>query len=744
MTFINIKYFRFYMNKYFFSILFLFFFILVFNNSVLSHDEPLLVLLPVENLSNQPHFIDKAIHDIFFFKSLKLHKLNLKNIIDVQRFISLIPKQRNMFDLASAYCNKTEYENFIIINYSLNEQVINMNINLYNAVNDDMYLVINQTGHQNELSNLIDDVLLVLMEELNLTYSIQDMKKLTTLHFDGFEIIRNIYESIFNSNLQTQRLVRLMENYSDLPLINYYIGKELFHNNLIEESYDYFLKETSLNSENYLAYVYLSKCYEFFDDKRIALSLIQELNNTYPGIYFIENRLADLYYANKNYRAALAIYRKLVLLNYRDKDDKLIHTLGDFYFQLKDYETSMHYYEELKRTSPNLIFSYRELGHIYHELNRLDKAIENYKIYLNLNPDPDIFYKLGQLSIKTENYEDALTFLSNVESTNRNNPVYYIMLGDAYYQLGIYEEAVKSYFSVIKFLPDNYNANFRLALSNLKLRNFDIAKLYFEKSLNIAATPEVYYYLGYISFEHDFETAEKDFALAEAKFYLNKATELDENYFDAFMLLGEIHLYNSRGIKFGQGADLNKAGEYFTIAANIDKSDYRPLYKLGVIMAEVKNYYLAEIYLKNSINLNPHHKKSYFLLGDIYIELEYYQFALEIYFELLKVMPDNIDVYLKLSQIYIGLSDFVRAINSLTEAFVIDSQHPDVLAYLGKVYIETQDYEKGVQFLNDAIKIDSSNLMALKLLADVYKHQLDDKNLADYYQSRYLFFRDRN
>jgi tetratricopeptide (TPR) repeat protein len=121
---------------------------------------------------------------------------------------------------------------------------------------------------------------------------------------------------------------------------------------------------------------------------------------------------------------------------------------------------------------------------------------------------------------------------------------------------------------------------------------------------------------------------------AQAMPYLQKAIELDEDYFEALDLLG-VWLTNRRDPR--AGAYLNRAVEL--------KPEAPMFYKIGFFLKEMNRYEEAVEALSKAVQLNPRDHDAYFLMGYVFVEMEAYEEALDAFSNCLRIREINHKAY---------------------------------------------------------------------------------------------------
>jgi tetratricopeptide (TPR) repeat protein len=150
------------------------------------------------------------------------------------------------------------------------------------------------------------------------------------------------------------------------------------------------------------------------------------------------------------------------------------------------WKDSFTLWSDTVKKSPGSAVAHNELGLIHAEHGRLDKAVEEYRRALTINPRyHDIHYNLGlayQKTGRTEKaigeYKMALGLKPDLKDAHNN-------LGVAYDRLGRVDEAVRAYREAIRFNPHDANPHYNLGKIYGRLDRLDEAIEEYRKALRL-------------------------------------------------------------------------------------------------------------------------------------------------------------------------------------------------------------------------------------------------------------------
>lgn len=183
------------------------------------------------------------------------------------------------------------------------------------------------------------------------------------------------------------------------------------------------------------------------------------------------------------------------------KDARLLNSLGWAYFEKKDWDNAVHSISAAIVLSPSYSLAYNNLGRVFYEKEEYDKAIAYFNKVLAFNNDDLVFvyasYNLGQLLRKQGQVKEALNVLENGlkkmpddEGLKREFKIAMLKvknmdfkgLGNAYFENGEYDNAVKAYQRYLTASPKDTQARYNFGRTFLLLGKLKEAKNEFIQS----------------------------------------------------------------------------------------------------------------------------------------------------------------------------------------------------------------------------------------------------------------------
>lgn len=230
------------------------------------------------------------------------------------------------------------------------------------------------------------------------------------------------------------------------------------------------------------------------------------------GFYYVHK--GDKAYQKRQYQKAVELYR--TGLRYYPGHSNASCNLGNIYVSFENYYEAVNAYENALKYSPNYMVCRMDLGIILSEkMANYDKAIQEYRKIVNTSPFiiniPLVFnnkkttiqnkglayYNMGlayrgksvfmgdrsTISVKylkkaKESYESALKYLKNDFDTYYNLALTEHLLGD-------YNEASENYCKAININPENFEAHYNFALLLRSMHENKEALAEFEKTTTL-------------------------------------------------------------------------------------------------------------------------------------------------------------------------------------------------------------------------------------------------------------------
>ena len=173
-------------------------------------------------------------------------------------------------------------------------------------------------------------------------------------------------------------------------------------------------------------------------------------------------------------------------------------------------------------------------------------------------------------------------------------------------------------------------------------------------------------------YPRDFVLGEQEFFYGEALHQAEKALQLQPDFPEAHLLIGEVYLANQR-----RNDALDKLKRLI-----VKHPDFaRGYYAIGKVYLDMKNYEKVERYLIRAILLDPAMYDAYYLLGKFYLDQGWYDYAALTFLEILRENRRDGPAF----------------------DMLVDSCHE-----LGKYYMEQEQYAQAIRIFQEILRVKSS------------------------------------
>ena len=171
-------------------------------------------------------------------------------------------------------------------------------------------------------------------------------------------------------------------------------------------------------------------------------------------------KLAFSFHKNNKIDKALKIFLKLY--EYEKNNLDLLYLIGTSYIQIKKPGISKFFLESALKINNNHLQTLNNLGGVYFELNRIEKAITIFERLLRIDSNENIKNNLANCYASINRNEEALNLYNEITKNNSKDYVAFNNIGNVYKSLGNYDKAIINYKFSIKL-----NNNYVLAYNNL-------------------------------------------------------------------------------------------------------------------------------------------------------------------------------------------------------------------------------------------------------------------------------------
>lgn len=181
----------------------------------------------------------------------------------------------------------------------------------------------------------------------------------------------------------------------------------------------------------------------------------------------------------------------------------------------------------------------------------------------------------------------------------------------------------------------------------------------------------------------------------EARVFFNKALKIDSNYSRAYTGISLSH-FNEWSCQLWDRWDASSkdAQKYAIKALDLDENDYQALMVLGRTYLYSQDFEKAEHYFRKSIRMNPNDANNLMQIAFLMVYLGYADEALKLYNKANKLNPFHQDKYFTYgSFIYFELGEYQKTID-ISKKVKIEDSWIDYPVFLAAAHYQLNNFEK--------------------------------------------------
>ena len=329
------------------------------------------------------------------------------------------------------------------------------------------------------------------------------------------------------------------------------------------------------------------------------------------------------------------------------------------------------------------------IGLSLHRSGRIDDAVYFYNKALEKDPKlPEALINLGAVYLEQNKYDKAEPILKNALKIKPNDPKILSNLGNLYQNQKRFDEAEEIYLEAIEIDPDISTTLCNLGSLYLKLNKLEDAIITLQKAINInPKLIEAHLALGAVLIKFKrYDEAEKS---------LRVAITLDKNHAEAYLHLGLILYF--KGL-------YKKAEDKFRIAVNLKPNWVNGIIELAKSIERQNRKEDAETYYKAAIRLEPKSIASLTAYGFFKINNGEYFEAKKLFDKAENIDPKDINIQMGIGQILSGQSKFKDAEERFKKVIEIDPNNIDADLHIGISLQNQKEHYKAISHFEKIIK----------------------------------------
>ncbi len=275
----------------------------------------------------------------------------------------------------------------------------------------------------------------------------------------------------------------------------------------------------------------------------------------------------------------------------------------------------------------------------------------------------DVLYKRGEYLFNKKLFLKALADVNNATSIDTTNSNYYFLLGEVCFAVNKTKIAALSYERAITLDKENVKAYLKLGRLYYIVKEHVKSLQNYDEAIKLQPEcEECFFYKGLNFREMNKLTDHLDLAVA----MFQKTLVINQNYFDAYIQLGE--LYDLKSPKI--------ALEYYNAAIRMQPQSIEALYHRAYHYQMQHRYDSSGADYKRILEINPNFINGYFNIAFINMEQHQWQQAIEGFKLVTKMNVDNAGAWYNLGFCYENNNERKKAIQAYQECLLIDRIYP--------------------------------------------------------------------
>ena len=471
---------------------------------------------------------------------------------------------------------------------------------------------------------------------------------------------------------------------------------------------------------------------------------------------YLKKELANAYIKAKDYSRALEILEKIATQSPDHFDTWLL--MGGIYQAMDKMDQAISSYETALKLKPDKENIYLLIAELYQKNEQLDHAKDIYERLIKINPESHIaYFFLGQIEKEQDNLDSAINHFKKVCKLSPQTLQPLFELAHIYIEQNKYKNAVRTFQTILKKDPENIQASVELGayyFQNNKLKKAKtsflgivkklkkypqlikkIAAHFYDKKQNdiavfametlqkkLSKSNGIHYYLG-IHYE---ENKQDDKALISYQ----KIEEPSEYYENAMLRMAylfqkkgdfqqaaglieqlilkspdDVELYLFLGSIHEEAQAYDQAERTFKDGLAIDQTNYKLLFRLGVVYDKWGKKDASMDQMKRVIELHPNNANALNYLGYTYADTGILLDEAEsLIRKALEQKPNDGYIMDSLGWVYFKRGQFDQAETYLSKAITLVPDDPIILEHMGDVYVKLNQPETALNYYEKALK----------------------------------------
>ena len=392
------------------------------------------------------------------------------------------------------------------------------------------------------------------------------------------------------------------------------------------------------------------------------------------------------------------------------------YNLGVIYYNFDRYDKAIQQFKKVVSRNSEFFKPYYGMGIIYFIKRQYRDAIRNLKKAIELNPDYDrSYYYLGRVYLRMDSIEQAIDFLNKAAKLNKNYAPIQYYIGKANMKRGWYKTAIAAFKKAIKLNPNYYLAHNALGEAFYRIQRYDEAMYEYRKAIEIKKSfSTAYFNLGNAIYK---KNALEEIVEAYLDILESRYSGLPENSKERKMAEELKKLKGERSM--AEQEVYRRMIQAYRNALKYEPGFFEAAFNLALTYENIGQLDSAEYFYKKALESNPRLVRAHMRLGRLYERQKRYHEALEQFKEVVKIEPSYFADTPKLGEPYRYINIIEAVLQEYRAKYQQNPNDPETLLVLARIYASIGRYGQAREFYSQVIKIQPSNreaTLALKKL----------------------------
>ena len=320
-----------------------------------------------------------------------------------------------------------------------------------------------------------------------------------------------------------------------------------------------------------------------------ALNILNDLEKSGLSSFELILTKASVFSMLKDKKNAVKYFESALELAADEDKDEVYLDLAMEYSNADDYKSALEVLKRAIKDNPNNEAAIYEIAFCYDQLGDHEKSIKCYSDFIDENPYSfTAWYNLGNAYSKLEDYEKAIWAYDYCIIVNDDFGPAYFNLGNAYLSSDKYRKAIENFHKCIEIDGDDPIAFCYIGECHEQLKELDLAKHFYKKSLELAPLlPDAWLGLGIVE---DLSGRTK-----EGIILILKAAELDPE---------NAGIYHVLAGAYEKLELFEEATEYYELSLALDPTDEECLINFTNLLSIIGSWQETLEYVEEFDRLN--------------------------------------------------------------------------------------------------------------------------------------------